>query len=178
MTSQTTPTNASNPASTSVRPRLFTHLWYATRAEEAARLYVSIFPDSYVHRVTPIPVGESEVAPAHSLVIVDFTLMGQRFQALQAGPHHEFNDAISLVVLCEDQAEIDRVWEALLEGGGQPQACGWLIDKFGLRWQVVPTAMDDLLADPDPAAVARVTQAMMPMVKLDLAALEAARNGT
>lgn len=169
MTSQT--------SSTSVRPRLFTHLWYSTRAEEAVRLYVSIFPDSRIERVTPIPIEESSVAPAHSIVIVDFTLMGQRFQALEAGPHHEFNDAVSLVVLCDDQGEIDRVWEALLADGGQPQACGWLIDKFGLRWQVVPSAMDDLLADPDPRAVARVTQALMPMVKLDLAALEAARKG-
>lgn len=177
MTSQTTPTSASKPASTSVRPRILTHLWYATRAEEAARLYVSIFPDSRIERVTPLQVGDSEVAPAHSLVIVDFTLLGQRFQALQAGPHHDFNDAISLVVLCEDQTEIDRVWDALLEDGGQPQACGWLIDKYGLRWQVVPTAMDEMLADPDPAALARVMQAMMPMVKLDLAALEAARKG-
>lgn len=177
MTTRNLPTSDSKPASTSVRPRLFTHLWYATRAEEAARLYVSIFPDSRIDRVTPLRVGDSEVAPAHSLVIVDFTLMGQRFQALQAGPHHDFNDAISLVVVCDDQGEIDRVWDALLEDGGRPQACGWLIDKFGLRWQVVPAAMDEMLADPDQEALARVMQAMMPMVKLDLAALEAARNG-
>lgn len=178
MTTHTTPTASSNSATASLRPRILTHLWYATRAEEAVKLYVSIFPDSRIDRVIPIPVEESPVAPAHSLVIVDFTLMGQRFQALEAGPHHEFNDAISLVVLCDDQAEIDRVWDALLVDGGQPQACGWLIDKFGLRWQVVPTAMDDMLADPDPKALARVTQALMPMVKLDLAALEAARHGT
>lgn len=178
MDSQTTSTSTTKSSSTNLRPRILTHLWYPTRAEEAARLYVSIFPDSRIDRVTPIPVEESPVAPAHSLVIVDFTLMGQRFQALEAGPHHEFNDAISLVILCEDQTEIDRVWDALLANGGQPQACGWLIDKFGLRWQVVPTAMDDMLTDPDPKAVARVSQAMMPMVKLDLATLEAARYGT
>ncbi len=174
----TKPASTVKPTSTNLRPRILTHLWYATRAEEAVRLYVSIFPDSHVDRVTPIPVEESPVAPAHSLVIVDFTLMGQRFQALEAGPHHEFNDAISLVVLCDDQTEIDRVWDALLANGGQPQACGWLIDKYGLRWQVVPTAMEDMLADPDPKALARVTQAMMPMIKLDLATLEAARYGT
>ena len=85
--------------------------------------------------------------------VVDFTLLGQRFQAMTAGPHHEFNDAISIVVLCDDQAELDRYWNALLEGGGKPQACGWLIDRFGLRWQIVPAVMDEMMHDGDAGPV-------------------------
>jgi predicted 3-demethylubiquinone-9 3-methyltransferase (glyoxalase superfamily) len=106
--------------------------------------------------------------------VVDFTLLGQRFQAISAGPHHEFNDAVSVVVLCDDQAELDRYWNALLEGGGKPQACGWLIDRFGLRWQIVPTVLDELMRDQDAARSKRVTDAMLKMVKLDIAALEKA----
>ena len=108
--------------------------------------------------------------------VVDFTLLGQRFQAISAGSHHEFNDAISLVVLCDDQAELDRYWNALLEGGGKPQACGRLIDRFGLRWQVVPASMDAWLRDEDAARSKRVTDAMLKRVKLDIAALEKARR--
>jgi predicted 3-demethylubiquinone-9 3-methyltransferase (glyoxalase superfamily) len=106
--------------------------------------------------------------------VVDFTLLGQRFLAISAGPHHEFNDAISMVVLCDDQAELDRYWNALLEGGGKPQACGWLIDRFGLRWQIVPAVLDELMRDRDPARSKRVTDAMLKMVKLDISALEKA----
>jgi predicted 3-demethylubiquinone-9 3-methyltransferase (glyoxalase superfamily) len=155
------------------RSKIFTHLWYAKEAEEAARFYASIFPDSRVDRVTPL-LSETPSGPPGSVKVVDFTLLGQRFQAITAGPHHEFNDAISLVVLCEDQAELDRYWNALLAGGGQPQACGWLIDRFGLRWQIVPRSMDELMADRDPARSKRVSDAMLKMVKLDIAALEKA----
>jgi predicted 3-demethylubiquinone-9 3-methyltransferase (glyoxalase superfamily) len=153
--------------------KIFTHLWYATGAEEAARFYASIFPDSRVDRVWPVP-AETPSGPAGSVKIVDFTLFGQRFQAITAGPHHEFNDAISLVVLCADQAELDRYWNALLEGGGKPQACGWLIDKFGLRWQIVPRILDELMRDTDTARARRVTEALLKMVKLDIATLERA----
>jgi predicted 3-demethylubiquinone-9 3-methyltransferase (glyoxalase superfamily) len=106
--------------------------------------------------------------------VVDFTLLGQRFQAISAGPHHEFNDAISLVVLCDDQAELDTYWEALLAGGGRAQACGWLSDRFGLRWQIVPAVLDEWMRDEDPARSRRVSDAMLKMVKLDIAALEKA----
>jgi predicted 3-demethylubiquinone-9 3-methyltransferase (glyoxalase superfamily) len=106
--------------------------------------------------------------------VVDFTLLGQRFQAISAGPHHEFNDAVSLVVLCDDQAELDRYWNALLEGGGRAQACRWLIDRFGLRWQIVPAVLDELMGDADPARSKRVSDAMLKMVKLDIAGLEQA----
>ena len=153
--------------------RIFPHLWYAKEAEEAARLYASIFPDSRVDSVTALP-SESPSGPPGTVKIVDFTLFGERFQAMSAGPHHPFNDAISLVVLCDDQVELDRYWNALLEGGGKPQACGWLIDRFGLRWQIVPAALDAWMRDRDPARSRRVTDALLKMVKLDIAALEKA----
>jgi predicted 3-demethylubiquinone-9 3-methyltransferase (glyoxalase superfamily) len=158
---------------TTANGKIFTHLWYARGAEEAARFYASIFPDSRVDRVWTIPT-ETPSGPAGSTTIVDFTLLGRRFQAIGAGPHHDFNDAISIVVLCADQAELDRYWNALLEGGGKPQACGWLIDRFGLRWQIVPERLDELIRDPDPALSKRVTDALLRMVKLDIAALERA----
>jgi predicted 3-demethylubiquinone-9 3-methyltransferase (glyoxalase superfamily) len=155
------------------RSKIFTHFWYAKEAEEAARFYASIFPDSRVDRVTPL-LSESPSGPPGSVKVVDFTLFGQRFQAMTAGPHDQFNDAISIVVLCDDQAELDRYWNALLEGGGKPQACGWLIDRFGLRWQIVPAILDELMGDKDPARSKRVTDAMLKMVKLDIAALQKA----
>src|SRR5262245_8729653 len=154
----------------------FTHLWYAKEAEEAAKFYASIFPDSRVERVTPL-MSETPSGPPGSVKVVDFTLFGQRFQAISAGPHHEFNDAVSLVVLCEDQAELDRYWDALLAGGGKPQACGWLMDRFGLRWQIVPERMDEMMREGDHAQAKRVTEAMLRMVKLDIAALESAYRG-
>jgi predicted 3-demethylubiquinone-9 3-methyltransferase (glyoxalase superfamily) len=155
------------------RSKIYTHLWYAKEAEEAARFYTSIFPDSRVDRVTPL-MSESPSGPPGSVKVVDFTLFGQPFQAMSAGPHHEFNDAISIVVSCDDQAELDRYWDALLAGGGKPQACGWLIDKFGLRWQIVPAILDELMRDKDAARSKRVTDAMLKMVKLDIAALQKA----
>ena len=125
-------------------------------------------------RVTPL-LSESPSGPPGSVKVVDFTLLGQRFQAMSAGPHHEFNDAISIVVLCDDQAELDRYWNALLQGGGKPQACGWLIDRFGLRWQIVPAALDQMMmGDQDPVRSKKVTDALLKMVKLDIAALERA----
>lgn len=155
------------------RIRIFPHLWYAERAEEAARFYTSIFPDSGVDRVTSLQ-SESPSGPAGSVKVVDFTLFGQRFQAITAGPHHEFNDAISLVVTCEDQAELDRYWDALLEGGGEPGPCGWLTDRFGLRWQIVPAVLDDLMDGSDPERSKRVTDVLLKMGKLDIARLEEA----
>jgi predicted 3-demethylubiquinone-9 3-methyltransferase (glyoxalase superfamily) len=156
--------------------KIFPHLWYAKEAEDAARFYASIFPDSRVDRITPL-MSESPSGPPGSVKVVDFTLFGQRFRAISAGPHHEFNDAISMVVLSDDQAELDRYWNALLEGGGQPQACGWLIDRFGLRWQIVPAGMDEMMSDKDPVRSKRVTDALLKMVKLDIAKLQAAYAG-
>jgi predicted 3-demethylubiquinone-9 3-methyltransferase (glyoxalase superfamily) len=153
--------------------RIFTHLWYARDAEKAANLYASIFPDSRVDRVWALP-SDSPSGPPGSVSVVDFTLLGQRFQAMTAGPHHDFNDAISMVVLCDDQAELDKYWEALLAGGGQPQACGWLIDQFGVRWQIVPAALDEMMHQGDATRSKKVAAALLKMVKLDIAALEQA----
>ena len=158
------------------KAKVFPFLWYAKEAEEAAKFYTSIFPDSRVDDVTPM-LSESPSGPPGSVKVVDFTLFGQRFQAMTAGPHHDFNDAISLVVECDDQAELDRYWNALLEGGGKTQACGWLIDRFGVRWQIVPRALNEMMADKDPVRAKRVTDAMLQMIKLDLPTLEKAYRG-
>ena len=155
--------------------RIFPFLWYAADADGAASFYASIFPDSSVDRITTMQ-SDSPSGPPGSVKVVDFTLLGQRFQAMTAGPHHDFNDAISITVLVRDQAELDRYWNALLEGG-RPQACGWLIDRYGLRWQIVPAILDELMADPDKARSKRVTDAMLRMIKLDIATLERAARG-
>jgi len=159
-----------------VATKIFTHLWYAKEAEEAARFYASIFPDSRVDGVTAL-MSDSPSGPPGSVKVVDFTLFGQRFQAMTAGPHHDFNDAVSIVVTCDDQAELDRYWSALLKGGGQTQACGWLIDRFGLRWQIVPAVFDEMMRDTNRVRSKRVTDAMLTMIKLDIAALEKAYRG-
>ena len=158
------------------KAKIFPFLWYAREAEEAARFYASIFPNSSVDRVTALQ-SESPSGPPGSVKVVQFTLMGQPFQAMTAGPHDEFNDAVSIMVLCEDQAEIDRYWNALLQSGGKPVACGWLNDRYGLRWQIVPAVMEQMMADKDTARSKRVTDAMMQMVKFDIAALEKAYKG-
>ncbi len=155
------------------RPKLFPHLWYSHEAEEAARFYASVFPDSRADRVATL-LSDSPSGPPGSVKVVDFTLLGQRLQAITAGPHHEFNDAISMVVLCDDQAEIDRYWNALIEGGGREQACGWLADRFGLRWQIVPAVLDEMMRDDDPARAKRVTDELLKMGKIDIAALKSA----
>ena len=158
------------------KQKIFPFLWYAKEAEEAAKFYASIFPDSRVEGVWTLPT-DSPSGPSGSVKVVNFVLFGQRFQAMTAGPHHDFNDAISMVVECENQAELDRYWDALLQGGGKPQACGWLIDKYGVRWQIVPKRMNEFIADTDPVRGKRVADAMLKMVKLDIATLEAAYRG-
>lgn len=152
------------------------HLWYAREAGEAAAFYASIFPDSEVVRVSRL-ASESPSGPPGSVEIVEFTLFGQPFTAISAGPLDPFNHAISFVVTCEDQAEVDRYWEALLDGGSAEQ-CGWLRDRFGVSWQVVPAALAEMMADPDPEKARRVGDAMLGMVKLDIAALERAYIGS
>jgi predicted 3-demethylubiquinone-9 3-methyltransferase (glyoxalase superfamily) len=156
--------------------KIVPHLWYVNEAEEAAHFYTSIFPDSRVDRVTPLP-AESPSGPAGSVVVVEFTLFGQSFQSISAGPHHEFNDAFSLIVNCESQAELDRYWNAILGNGGRPQACGWIIDRYGVRWQIVPVALGEMMTDPDPGRARRVAEEMLKQVKLDLPRLEAAYRG-
>jgi predicted 3-demethylubiquinone-9 3-methyltransferase (glyoxalase superfamily) len=148
-------------------------LWYAREAEEAARLYTSIFPDSRIVKVTTLP-SESPSGPAGSVKIVEFLLFGQKFTAMTAGPLDPFNHAVSFVVECDDQTEVDRYWNALLEGGGLPEQCGWLKDRFGLSWQIVPTLLAKLMADSDRVRAKRVADAMLKMVKIDVAALQVA----
>ena len=151
-------------------------LWYVKQAEEAARFYCAVFPDSRVERVVALQ-SESPSGPPGSVKVVDFTLFGQPFQAMSAGQHHEFNDAISFVVSCEGQGEVDRYWNAILEGGGKPQACGWINDRYGVRWQIVPARLMEMMADQDAVRSKRVTDAMLEMVKLDLPTLEKAYRG-
>ena len=155
------------------KPKILPFLWYAREAEEAAKFYASVFPDSHVDGVWTLG-ADSPSGPAGSVKVVNFTLLGQPFQAMTAGPHDVFNDAVSIMVRCDDQSELDRYWNALLANGGKPVACGWLNDRYGLRWQIVPAAMDELMSKGDAARRKRVAEAMMKMVKLDIAALEAA----
>ena len=150
-------------------------LWYTKEAEEAATLYTGIFPDSRITRVTSMP-SESPSGPAGSVKIVEFVLFGQPFTAMSAGPLDPFNHAISFVVNCADQAEVDRYWNALLEGGAAEQ-CGWLKDRFGLCWQIVPNVLSEMMSSPDRARAKRAADAMMKMVKFDIAALQAAFDG-
>ena len=137
--------------------------WYSKEAEQAAEFYASIFPDSRVTRVVTMP-SDSPSGPAGSVKVVDFVLAGQNFSAMTAGPHDPFNHAVSFVVNCEDQAEVDRYWNALLQGG-KPEQCGWLKDRFGVSWQIVPTILIDMMSDPDRAKAKRAADAMMKMVK-------------
>src|SRR5947209_6124640 len=143
-------------------------LWFDGKAEEAAAFYTSIFPDSAVTAVTPGLGGAA--------LLVEFRLAGVRFLALNGGPHFRFNEAISLSIDCRTQAEVDELWEKL-SAGGSPGQCGWLKDRYGLSWQVVPDALPKLLGNPDRAKAARVMKAMMTMTKLDIAALQAAADG-
>ena len=151
------------------------HLWFVDNAEEAARFYASIFPNSRVDRVTPIP-ADTPSGPAGSVAVVEFTLFGQAFMAISAGPLDPFNHAISFVVNCADQAEVDRYWDALLDGGSAEQ-CGWLKDRYGVSWQIVPTALGEMMTDPDRAKAKRAAEAMLKMVKLDIAGLRRAFDG-
>lgn len=156
--------------------KIVPHLWYNQEAEEAARFYATVFPDSRVDRVTVLP-ADTPGGRAGSVTIVEFTLFGQRFTAMSAGPHDAFNDAISFTVRCQPQEEIDRYWNALVDNGGTPQGCGWIIDRYGVRWQIVPVELDDMMADPDRARAARAAQEMLRQVKFDIAKLRAAYEG-
>ncbi|GLU33791.1 VOC family protein [Trinickia caryophylli] len=146
-------------------------LWYASEAEEAAAFYAGIFPDSRVVSVTTIPA-------AHGVKVVEFVLCGQPFTAMSVAGADGFNHSISLMVNCADQAELDRYWNGLLEGGGAPEACGWLKDRFGVSWQIVPDDLMRMMEDTDPVKQGRVAEAMLKMVKFDAAALRAAYAGT
>ena len=152
--------------------RISPFLWFDDQAEQAAELYVSIFPNSRITGATRY--GEAGPGKPGSVMTVSFELDGLEVTALNGGPYFKLTEAFSMSVDCADQAEVDRYWDRLIEGGGQPSQCGWLKDRFGLSWQIVPGALPRLLGDPDKAKAQRVIAAMMKMIKLDVAALEAA----
>ncbi|MET0788314.1 MAG: VOC family protein [Cellulomonas sp.] len=149
-------------------------LWFDDQAEQAAERYVEIFPNSRI--ISVARYGEGAPQPAGTAMTVSFVLDGLELQALNGGPLYSFTDAFSLQVSVPDQEETDRVWEALIADGGEPGACGWLKDRWGLSWQVIPTALPELLSDPDPARANRALNAMFTMSKIDVAALRAAAD--
>lgn len=150
------------------------YLWFDHQAEEAVHLYVSLFPDSRI--VSIHRYGEAGPGSNGQVMMVTFELAGQRFMALNGGPKYRFTEAISLFVNVETQTELDRLWDRLIAGGGQPSQCGWLKDKFGLSWQIIPTVLGELLQDRDPERARRVMQAMLGMRKLDIQALKDAHG--
>ncbi|MGX2998554.1 VOC family protein [Streptomyces sp. JNUCC 64] len=152
-----------------------TCLWFDGKAEEAAEHYLSVFEDSRMGAVTRFT--EAGPGPAGTAITVEFTLNGQRFLGLNGGPMFTFNEAVSFQIHCADQKEVDYYWERLTEGGGEPGRCGWLKDRFGVSWQVVPSELPALLGDPDPVKAARATEAMLAMTKFDIGALRRAHAG-
>lgn len=155
-------------------PRITPNLWFDTQAEEAAEFYISVFPNSKITNVSHY--GEAGPRPAGMVLTVEFVLDGQAFTAINGGPEFTFNEAISLLINCADQDEVDFYWSRLSEGG-EEGPCGWLRDKYGVSWQVVPEAMEAILTDPDPARGERAMKAMFGMKKLDVAVLRAAADG-
>ena len=151
-------------------------LWCNGTAEEAATFYVALLPDSRIDRVNRTPVATPGNA-ADDVITVDFTLVGRPFMMLNGGPQFPYTEAVSMSVTVETQPEIDRLWDALIADGGKPVQCGWLKDRWGLSWQIVPAAMERMMTSPDRAAAGRAMQAMMGMIKLDLATLERAFAG-
>ena len=154
--------------------KIVTFLWFDDQAEEAINHYVSIFPDSKVLSVSRY--GDAGPGPKGKVMAASFQLAGQQFMALNGGPQFPFTEAISLYVNCETQDEVDTLWAKLTEGGEESR-CGWLKDKYGLSWQIIPTALGEMLQDPDPEKSGRVTRAMLQMGKLDLAGLQRAYEG-
>lgn len=157
-------------------PKITNCLWFDTQAEEAAKVYVSVFPNSKIGQISRYP----ESVPgdrAGQVLTVEFELDGVRFTGLNGGPMFTHSEAISFQIDCQDQAEVDHYWDALLAGGGTENQCGWLKDRFGVSWQVIPVQLAALMTGPDKAAVGRVGDALMKMAKLDIATLEAAAAG-
>jgi predicted 3-demethylubiquinone-9 3-methyltransferase (glyoxalase superfamily) len=155
--------------------KITTFLWFDTQAEEAATLYTSLFPNS---RITDVSrYGDAGPGAPGSVMTVTFELDGQQFTALNGGPEFKFTEAISLSVDCASQEEVDELWDKLTADGGEESQCGWLKDKYGLSWQIVPRRLPELLTDPDPARASRAMQAMFGMKKIDVKALEDAANG-
>jgi predicted 3-demethylubiquinone-9 3-methyltransferase (glyoxalase superfamily) len=155
-------------------PQITPNLWFDKEGEEAAKFYISVFPNSEIKSV--LRYTDAGPGPAGTVVTVDFVLDGQPFTAINGGPLFAFDEAVSMLISCADQEEVDYYWNALTEGGEESQ-CGWLKDKYGLSWQVVPAVLDELMSDPDNGRAERATKAMLGMKKLDVAALQAAADG-
>jgi predicted 3-demethylubiquinone-9 3-methyltransferase (glyoxalase superfamily) len=152
------------------------NLWFDGNAEEAANFYVSLLPDSRIDKVYRSP-ADNPSTPAGAVLLVDFSLAGQHFTGINGGPQFPFTEAVSFVIDCEDQAEVDRLWDALIAGGGSPGQCGWLKDRFGLSWQVIPREMGELMSSPDTEASKRAMEAMLQMSKIDMNELRRAFHG-
>ena len=152
--------------------KITTFLWFDQQAEEAANFYVSLFQDSKI--LTVSRYGDAGPGPKGSAMVVEFQLAGTKYQALNGGPHFKFTEAISLMVHADSQQEVDMLWSKLTADGGRESQCGWLKDRFGLSWQIVPTRFLELMKDPDPQRTRRVMQAMLKMKKFDIARLEEA----
>lgn len=149
-------------------------LWFNNKAEEAANFYVSLFKNSKILDISRY--GDAGPGQKGSVMTVNFQLEGQEFVALNGGPEFKFTEAISLYVNCKTQAEVDELWEKLTANGGEESQCGWLKDKYGLSWQIVPTTLTEMLSDPDPVKAQRVMQAMLQMKKIDIQGLKNARD--
>jgi predicted 3-demethylubiquinone-9 3-methyltransferase (glyoxalase superfamily) len=156
-------------------PQITPNLWFDRNGLEAAEYYVSLFPNSKIDNVSHY--GESGGERAGEVLTVDFELDGMRFTIINGGPQFTFDEAVSFLVNCKDQAEVDHYWDRIVADGGEEGPCGWCKDKFGLSWQIVPDMMEQLITDPDPARANRAMEAMMGMKKLDVAALQAAADG-
>ena len=157
-------------------PRITPCLWFNHHAEEAANFYITIFPNSRIEGVHRAAAANPST-PKDAVLTVDFTVLGQRFIGLNGGPEFSFSEAISFEITCDDQAEVDRYWEALTADGGEPGPCGWLKDRFGLSWQIVPRRLTELLDAPDREGAERAMKAMLEMSKIDVEALERAYAG-
>jgi predicted 3-demethylubiquinone-9 3-methyltransferase (glyoxalase superfamily) len=151
-------------------------LWFSGEAEEAAKFYVSLLPDSRIEKIQRNPI-DGPAGKADTVLVVDFTLAGQRFMALNGGMKMEYTHAVSFMIDCTDQAEVDRLWDALLANGGVANQCGWLKDRYGVFWQIVPTALMTYIGGSDSAGAQRAMQAMLGMVKLDIEGLKRAYEG-
>jgi predicted 3-demethylubiquinone-9 3-methyltransferase (glyoxalase superfamily) len=156
-------------------PKINPFLWFDTQAEEAARFYVSLFPNSKIVQVSRY--GEAGPGAKGTVMTVTFELDGREFVALNGGPQFQFNEAVSFSVDCKTQEEVDRYWNALVEGGGKEGPCGWLTDRYGLSWQINPTILGEMLNDPDPAKARRAMEAMLKMKKIDIPTLKRAYDG-
>jgi len=159
-----------------MKSRISPCLWFDGEAEEAAKFYVSVFPNSKIGRISRY--GDAGPGPKGSVMTVAFTLDGQEFIGLNGGPQFKFTEAVSFTVYCDTQKEVDSYWAKLTAGGGKEVQCGWVKDRFGLSWQIVPTILPKLATDKDPKKVERVMRAMLQMKKLDIATLKAAARRT